>query len=236
MTRVKVCGLMNKKDIDLCVNAGVHMLGFVVDYPDPVPWNLSTAEARELIRAVPAFVSTCVVTGGSAEKILQLAREVGPNVVQLHYKETLQEVKEIAEELKLRGIRTIKALRIDGEGNCDFEIANPVLAARALAKTGVAAILVDAYTAAMPGGTGVRVDLSTFLTIQQERTVPVILAGGLSPTNIAQAIRESKPYAVDTLTGIEESSGRKDPEKIISFMQGVCAFTTHCKEKGEDDD
>ncbi len=221
MTRVKICGLMNLKDIDMCVQAGVHMLGFVVDYPEPVPWNLSTAEARELIRQVPPFVSTCVVTGGSVEKVLQLANEVCPNVVQLHHKETLQEIKEIADQLILRGIKTIKALRIDGQGKCDFEIADPAAAARALAKTGVAAILVDAYTTSMPGGTGVTVDLSTFRTIQQESAVPVILAGGLSPTNILQIIRETKPYAVDTLTGVEVSAGYKERKKINSFMQGV---------------
>ena len=215
---------MNKKDVYLCVQAGVHMLGFVVDYPVPVPWNLSATEARELIWQVPPFVSTCIVTGGPVEKILQLVQETCPNVVQLHHKETLQEVKEIAAQLKTRGIKTIKALRIDSRGSCDFEITDPALAARALAQTGAAAIIVDAYTASMPGGTGVTVDLSTFLTIQKESTVPVVLAGGLNPTNIAQIISETKPYAVDTLTGVEESPGRKNPEKIVSFMQGVQAL------------
>gem|GEM_PF-4954359 len=68
MTRVKVCGLMNQKDLELCVQAGVHTTGFVVDFPEPVPWNLSPAEARRLIDKVPAMVSSCVVTGGAVDK------------------------------------------------------------------------------------------------------------------------------------------------------------------------
>lgn len=221
MTRVKICGLMNREDVNLCVQAGVHMVGFVVDYPVPVPWNLTTAEARELIQLVPPFTSTCAVTGGSVEKILDIANAACPNVVQLHYNETLQEVKEIAHLLQLRGIKTIKALRIDGNGNCDFEITDTAMAARELAKTGISAILVDSCTASRPGGTGVTVDITTFRTIQKESSLPVILAGGLNPMNILSFIHETHPYAVDVLTGIEERPGHKDPIKIGKFMNTV---------------
>ena len=133
MTRVKICGLMNQKDVNLCVQAGVHMVGFVVDYPISVPWNLTMSKARELIHQVPPFVSACVVTGGTVKKVLDLVNETCPNVVQLHYKETLQEVKELAHQLKLRGVKTIKALRIDDKGNSDFEINDPIMAAQELA-------------------------------------------------------------------------------------------------------
>lgn len=219
MTRVKICGLMNQKDVDLCVQAGVHMVGFVVDYPLQVPWNLTIAEAKELIQQVHPFVSTCVVTGGSVEKVLNIVNATCPNVVQLHYKETLEEVKEIAHQLQLRGIKTIKALRIDVNGQCDFDITEPALAAQELSKTGISAILVDSYTASRPGGTGIAVDLQTFQTIQQESSLPVILAGGLNPTNIHAIIRETHPYAVDVLTGVEESPGHKCPERVEQFMR-----------------
>jgi len=221
MTRVKICGLMKRKDVNSCVQAGVHMVGFVVNYPVPVPWNLTMVEAKKLIYQVPPFVSTCVVTGGSVEKVLALVNETCPNVVQLHYKETLQEVKEIAYQLKLRGIKTIKALRIGNNGNCDFEITDPVLATRELTKTGVSAILVDSYTVSKPGGTGITVDLSTFRNVQQASSLPVILAGGLNPTNVASLIHETHPYAVDVLTGVEETPGHKDSEEINKFMQNV---------------
>jgi len=221
MTRVKICGLMNSKDVNLCVQAGVHMVGFVVDYPIPVPWTLTMTEAKELIDQVPLFVSTCVVTGGSVEKILALVNETCPNVVQLHYKETLQEVKELAQQLKLRGIKTIKALRIDDNGICDFEITDPIMAARELAETEVSAILVDSYTTSKPGGTGLMVDLPTFQIIKQESSLPVILAGGLNPTNILPIIYGTRPYGVDVLTGVEDRPGCKNQGKIDKLMQSI---------------
>ncbi|MDP4094753.1 MAG: phosphoribosylanthranilate isomerase [Bacillota bacterium] len=221
MTRVKMCGLMNQKDIDLCVQAGVHVIGFVVDYPVPVPWNLTKTEAGKLIAQVPPFVSTCVVTGGTPEKVLDVVNVTVPDMVQLHYRESLKEISEIAHNLSPRGIKTVKALRIDAKGRCDFEIEEPAQAVRELAKTGISAILVDSYTQTMPGGTGVSVDLQTFKTIQKESFLPVILAGGLHQANIIPVIREVKPYAVDVLTGVEEKPGMKDASKVKAFMENV---------------
>ncbi|MBB6444952.1 phosphoribosylanthranilate isomerase [Bacillus benzoevorans] len=221
MTRVKICGLMNQRDASLCVQAGVHMLGFVVDYPTPVPWNLTRDAAKELIGQVPPFVSTCIVTGGNAEHVIETALETTPNVVQLHYKETLNDIRKIAGTLKSHGIKTMKALRISKEGKCDFEIIDPALAARELCKTGISAIIVDSYTEAMPGGTGVMVDLETFQKIQQESTLPVVLAGGLNPANIAPLVQQVNPFAVDVLTGVEVKPGQKAPEKITAFINKI---------------
>jgi Phosphoribosylanthranilate isomerase len=221
MTRVKICGLMNKEDVQLCVEAGVHMVGFVVDYPVPVPWNLTRAQARQLIETLPSFTSSAVVTGGTVASILAVAEATRPDIIQLHYQETLSEVKELAQELSWQGIKTIKALRLDRDGKCDFEISDPVDAARALAQTKIAALLVDSYTVSRPGGTGITIDLSIFEAIRQETRLPLILAGGLNPANVLQLAEEANPYAVDVLTGVEERTGRKDPEKISRFMQCI---------------
>ncbi len=221
MTRVKICGLMNQNDVNLCVEAGVDMLGFVVDYPVEVPWNLTTDKARELISKVSPFVSTCIVTGGSVEKVSKLVEETNPNVVQLHYKETLKEVTEIASRLQLRGVKTMKALRIDQNGKCDFDFSDPVLAVRELCKTGIAAILVDAYTESMPGGTGVMIDLQMYQTLQKESSLPLVLAGGLNPSNIGQIVGELNPDAVDVLTGVEQKPNQKDPHKVVEFIRNV---------------
>jgi len=221
MTRVKICGLMNSKDVELCIHEGVHMLGFVVGYPVEVPWNLSKGQAAELIERVPPFASTCVVTGGKVEKVLNIVKNTKPNVVQLHYKETLEEVSEICRELKPYGVKVIKALRMDGEGNCDFEINDPVIAARELEKTGVSAVLADSYTESMPGGTGVKVDLSVFKTLQKESSLPVILAGGLTEDNIIEILQKAQPFAVDVLTGVEKRANCKDPDKVRRFMERV---------------
>lgn len=223
MTRVKVCGLMNRKDIDLCAGAGVHTIGFVVDFPVPVPWNLTPDEASELIARVPPFISTCVVTGGSVDKVLGAVSATQPNLVQLHYKESLKDISEIALNLLPKGIKVVKALRIDVNGKCDFDMDDPELMAIELSKTGISAILVDSYTEAMPGGTGVLTDLSVFKRIQRASTLPVILAGGLHPGNIRHIIGEVNPFAVDVLTGVEEKPGIKDASKIKLLMDGVNA-------------
>lgn len=221
MTRVKICGLMNQHDVNICVQAGVDMLGFVVDYPTPVPWNLTKDTAKELILRVPPFVSTCVVTGGDADSVIETVLETAPNVVQLHYKETLNDIIKITDRLKAYGIKTIKALRINREGRCDFEIEDPVQAVRELCKTGISAVLADSYTEAMPGGTGVMVDLSVFKKIQKESSLPVILAGGLNPSNIRSLVDEVTPFAVDVLTGVEEKPGKKNKEKVFDFIKNI---------------
>lgn len=212
---------MNGHDVHLCERAGVDTVGFVVDYPVPVPWNLTINEAKDLIQNVSPFVSTCIVTGGPVEKVVNIANKARPNIVQLHYQETLDEIREIADTLMLKGIKTLKALRIGKNGMCDFEIRDPVLAAKELSKTGISAILVDSYSESRPGGTGVMVSTSIFKKIQQETTVPVILAGGLNPDNIYSLIKEFHPYAVDVLTGVEEKPGKKSGERINHFMKNV---------------
>ncbi len=221
MTRVKICGLMNRNDVNFCVQAGVHMLGFVVEYPVSVPWNLKVSDARELIEQVPPFVSTCLVTGGEVKSILDIVNKTCPDAVQLHYKETLEDVEEISKQLKPKGVKVIKALRMDSMGNCDFEITDPVIAARELLKTGVSAILVDSYTSSMPGGTGVAVDLSIFEAVQKVSTIPVILAGGLNAVNISIVVQQVHPYAVDVLTGVEDKPNQKNHEKIRELINKV---------------
>lgn len=223
MTKVKVCGLMKRKDIDICIKAGVDVLGFVVEYPSPVPWNLTIEQGKELINWVPSHLTTCVVTGGAGrqDKVLEIADQLKPTVVQLHHRETLQEVREISRRLQSRGIKTVKALRIDKQGNCDFDIPDPVLAAWELAKTDLWAILVDSYTEDRPGGTGVPVDLPVFRKIQQSTSMPVILAGGLTPANVSAVIGATQPYAVDVLTGVEQEPGIKNPDKVLNFVRAV---------------
>lgn len=221
MTWVKMCGLMTEEDVQHCAAAGVEAVGLVVEYPLPVPWNLSREEARTLLAAVPSEVEGWVVTGGEVEKIMAVARAVRPAVVQLHYQETLADVRELAERLNRIGIRTVKALRIDSEGRCAFEITDPIRAVEALAETMLSAVVIDSYTAVRPGGTGVELDLSVVQSIRRQSRLPLIVAGGLNPDNVGRVIAEIRPLAVDVLTGVEALPGKKDPEKIRQFMASV---------------
>jgi len=221
MVRVKVCGLMTERDLEICVDAGVHTLGFVADYPEPVPWNLGRMEAARLVSKVPPYVCTCVVTGGNPDYAAETALRIRPHVLQLHYRETLDDISCVVERLMPEGIRVVKALRIREDGSCDFEIEDPAEAARALSETGVSGVLVDSFAENMPGGTGISVDLSTFLAVKANSTVPVILAGGLNPGNIGGIIRAARPFAVDVLSGVEIRPGLKDQRKVREFMKEV---------------
>ena len=82
-------------------------------------------------------------------------------------------------------------------------------------------ILVDSFTEDMPGGTGMAVDLASFLSVRDSSSVPVILAGGLNPGNIGGIIRTVRPFAVDVLSGVEKRSGLKDESKVREFMNEV---------------
>ena len=121
---------MTEADIGLCVKAGADAVGFVTEYPVSVPWNIDRARARELVALVPPFVTTAAVVGGSVESILQIADTVRPDLLQLHGDETVEDILTICSSLADRGIKVIKALRIDADtGKALFSINDPIKAA-----------------------------------------------------------------------------------------------------------
>lgn len=219
MVRVKICGNTDADQVAWGVAAGADCLGFVVEYPVPVPWNLSREEARALFARVPPMISRALVCGGDPDQVIGLARELRPHLVQLHTDNTLAETGAIARALAPLGIGLIRALRIDvATGLAAGEITDPLAAARALESTGVAAILLDARTGEMPAGTGVSLDWGSAGRIRDELSVPLILAGGLTPENVRAAIEQVRPYAVDVISGVEVSRRVKSPELIRRFV------------------
>ncbi|MDY0170667.1 MAG: phosphoribosylanthranilate isomerase [Thermoguttaceae bacterium] len=224
MTRVKICGNTEQQQVDLCVDAGADCLGFVVEYPVAVPWNLAREEARPLLCRVPPMIGRAVVTGGEPEHVLEIASTLLPHCVQLHTDNTLEETALLAKELARMGIDLIRALRIDAtSGIARGEIADPVHAALALQDARAAAILLDACTVTMPAGTGTRVDWSIACRIRKAVHVPLILAGGLTPQNVARAIEQVRPYAVDVISGVEASRRVKDADLVRQFVANAHA-------------
>lgn len=220
MVRVKICGNTDADQVAWGVAAGADCLGFVVEYPVPVPWNLSRAEARALLARVPPMTTRALVSGGTPGHVIGLARDLLPHLVQLHTDNTLAETAEIAQALAPLGIGLIRALRIDvATGQACGEIADPLAAALALESTGVAALLLDARTGAMPAGTGVRLDGGQARRIRDGLSVPLILAGGLTAGNVRDAIAQVRPFAVDVISGVEVSRGVKSPELIRQFVR-----------------
>jgi phosphoribosylanthranilate isomerase len=227
MTRIKICGTTREEDIRLCVEAGVHALGFVVEYPIEVPWNLDRMRARELMCRVPPFVSRVIVVGDDLETVIELADLLKPHAIQLHGNEPLSVTAQITGALKERTIQVIKALRISVEtGKCHFAGEDPLDAARSIEEIGVDAILLDSVSNTRPAGTGRSIDWNIARIIRREMKLPVILAGGLHAGNVGQALSAVNPYGVDVISGVEHPVKEKDPEKVRAFVDAVSAFRT----------
>jgi phosphoribosylanthranilate isomerase len=222
VARVKLCGMMSEKDVGMAQAAGADAVGFVTEYPVPVPWNLDREEAARLVRDVSPFVTTVAVVGGSPDEILRVARKVRPDVLQLHGDETMEEIRSIVEGLEDTGIRVIKALRIDVDtGQALFKETDPVRAALVLEGSGIGALLVDSKTSSMPAGTGVALDWKVSAGVARAMELPLILAGGLTAENVADAVEQVRPWAVDVISGVETEPGIKDGEKMKAFVRAA---------------
>ncbi len=219
MVRVKICGTTNEEDINLCVKYGADAIGFVVEYPVPVPWNLDINRADELMKKVSPFVSKVCVVGDEYKKVMEIANTLRPDAIQLHGNEPLEETKKLVSEIKSLKIKVIKAIRFSVETNKPIsQIEDPIRLCNILKDMGVDAILVDAATSSMPAGTGKRVDWAVVARMRNFVDIPLILAGGLNPENIIEAISQVRPYAVDVISGVESERGKKDEKKLKDFI------------------
>jgi len=217
-----MCGMMHREEIVLCCELGVQAVGVVIEYPVPVPWNLSLEAGRALVSHVPDEVASVVVCSGSPERLAQIAAEIRPSALQVHGDESLTEIEELVLRLAPLGIKVYRALRIRPDtGEAAGEIAEIEGAARAIERTGVAGLVVDSKVSHRPGGTGVPVGLEYLRQVVEAVSVPVIAAGGLSAANVGDVIEAVRPFGVDVLSGIESSPGRKSLEKMAAFVDAV---------------
>ena len=222
--RLKICGLMRPEDVALCCEAGADMLGFVTEYPHPVPWNLTRDQTRALLAGVRRPARSCVVTGGAAEAIIDLALTLLPDAVQLHAGETLQDTAHVVQAVAPRGIRVIKTLPMSAEDRlAQLGQRDPARCAALLVDAGVSAILVDSRSPTRAGGPGQPVDLDFYRRVQAASPLPVILAGGVTPENAPALLSLIQPPWLDVMTGVETAPGRKDPDKVRALAAAVRA-------------
>ena len=227
MVRVKICGITNEEDIKICSDEGVDALGFVVEYPVPVPWNLNRDEALQLMQKVPPFVSKVAVVGDDPEQVKEIAEYLRPDIIQLHGNEPLDITKNLVSEIKSLGIKVIKAVRFSSEtGRPISEIDDPIILCKILKDIGTDALVLDSVSISMPAGTGEKIDWSVASQIRDSIDIPIILAGGLNAENICNAILEVKPFAVDVISGVERERGKKDREKVKDFIRKVKRLCT----------
>ena len=222
MTRIKICGLTREEDIRVCVRAGVHALGFVVEYPADVPWNIDRRKARELMRRVPPFVSRVIVVGDDPQAVVALSEFLKPHAVQLHGNEPLSVTADLVAAIRSCGAQVIKAVRFSVEtGTCRTVCEDPLDAARRIEETGVDALVLDSVSGSRPAGTGLCIDWRVARKIRDGVRLPVVLAGGLNAGNVGRAIAAVHPYGVDVISGVENPSGKKDPGRVRAFVDAA---------------
>lgn len=198
MTKVKICGITSVDDALMAVDAGADALGLV--FFEKSPRHVDVEVAAGIIAKLPPMVQVVgLFVNADVEVVNRTADHCGLDIVQLHGEES-------PEYCTLVRRRVMKAFRVRGP-----ESLTPLTDYR------VAAYLLDAYSPHAYGGTGEVFDWDC--AVAAKRHGAIVLAGGLTPDNIAAAVARVRPYAVDVSSGVESSPGKKDPEKVRRFIQ-----------------
>ena len=203
MTRVKICGLTNVEDAEAAAEAGADFLGLVF-YPHS-PRCVTPEQAHRIVEAVrPSFWAlrfVGVFVDEEPKIVRRIASCCGLDYAQLHGAEP----PEMVTDLMAGGLGVIKAFRVrDGASLAE------------IARYRATAYLLDAYVSGRPGGTGHTFDWT--LARRAKPYGPVILAGGLTPANVVQAVRATHPWGVDVSSGVEAAPGRKDADRMHRFV------------------
>ncbi len=200
-TRIKICGITRPEDGLAAVLCGADAIGLVF-YP-PSPRSVSPRQAEAIVSVLPPFVTVVgLFVNETRERLSELLGCVRIDLLQFHGHEKAVDCSGFSRPW-------IKAVRMR-EGIDLLALENEYM--------GAAALLLDAYEAGRPGGTGSRFDWERIPARMASR---IILAGGLNPENIESAVRQVRPYAVDVSGGVEASKGIKDAGKIAAFIEGV---------------
>jgi phosphoribosylanthranilate isomerase len=203
--KVKICGITNWTDARRAVEAGAQFLGF--NFYRPSPRYIQPAAARRIIRRLPDGIAAVgVFVNESEANMLAIAHRVGLDYLQLHGDERPEQVARLKREIPV-----IKAVRVRDS----FRPKQLDSFGRA------SAILLDGFDVRRHGGTGKTFNWNLARGSNGSRRI--FLAGGLTPENVAEAIRVARPYAVDVCSGVEARPGKKDPARIVALMWAVKA-------------
>lgn len=216
MFRIKICGVTSIGDALAAVDAGADAIGLNFFQGSPRYVGIPVAEkiSAELgadVHKVGVFVNAAAAT------IRETSTFAGLHYVQLHGDERPEFLQELAADVPI-----IRVCRLDAGGLS--AVAADVAACQSASRVGPAAVLIDAAAPGMYGGSGVAVDWPQLADYRRWLgDVPLILAGGLRPENVAKAIRAVRPQAIDVSSGVELSPGKKDPAKVRDFVAAAQA-------------
>jgi len=200
-TRVKICGITSVDDGLAAVEAGADMIGLM--FYEKSPRYITMEQAVEISRALPPFVTRVGVFVNPGEMLVsQAIRECGVGLLQFHGDEPSEFCTQF-------GMMSMKAVRVK-----DAESLN------ALENFHTEAFLLDAYSKSGLGGTGEKFNWDLAVEAQKYGK-PIFLAGGLTPKNVADAVHQVRPFAVDVSSGVESAPGKKDPAKVKAFIEAV---------------
>ena len=205
-TRVKICGITREEDALLAVDCGADAIG--LNFYESSPRHVNVANAQAIAANLPPFVAKVgLFVSAEPAWIEQVSSEVGLDLLQFHGDES-------SAQCEAHNKPYIKAIRM-----------KPGVDLNALMQEYASAsgLLLDTYQPGKPGGTGVCFD---WALIPKDLPKPIILAGGLNPSNVGRAIEMVQPYAVDATSGVEASPGKKDPAKLKAFIERAIHATT----------
>lgn len=209
VVRVKICGITNPEDAWLSVDAGADALGFI--FYKGSPRHINPDEAKAIVSTLPPFLTTVgVFVDEEIERVIDIADYLGLTAIQLHGNES----PEYCRRLSRRIIKTIKVPERVSTKDLFKSISD---------YDNISAILLDTCVRGKEGGTG-RI-FNWDIAIEAKRYGRIILAGGLTPENVVDAIERVKPYGVDVCSGVESEPGRKDPKRLRDFVNMVKALS-----------
>ncbi len=205
--KIKICGITNLADAQLAVKSGVWALGFV--FYRQSPRFVLPEKVFEIVKSIPENVlKVGVFVNQSVEEIKTIIETSGINVIQLHGEESPEFCRKVSEEINLP---IIKAFRVSG----NFDTAEITAY-----KGKIFAALLDAYSPTEFGGTGKSFN-HEIVKEASEKGIPIIVAGGITPDNILEIYKRTKPFALDVSSGVETSKGIKDKIKLEKLFKAV---------------
>ena len=209
--RVKICGVRNEADLKAAVKAGADAVGLLVGQLHASPDFILPSTASRLASKLPPYVTPVIVTHlTDPASIMEIVMQTGIASVQLHGGSSVEQVTLLRDLMPLNA-KLILAVHVTGDSSPDFSGFLRL----------VDAILLDSRDADRVGGTGYTHNWNISEAIAKSCPLPVILAGGLNPSNVAEAIKKVRPFAVDANSGLKASDGSRSPELCSSFVRNA---------------